>query len=1126
MKKIHFLLCIFIFISGFTSLKAQRIGNKLVTVDKSESSYRGKHKVALEKALEELGHIYNVNIMYESKLIKGRSVYLKNLNRNSFDKSLRQLLDPYDLNYRRINNNSYAIQLVVPELKTIKKIKIKDHTVTGTVTDSDNGVTLPGVNILIKGTTRGTSTNLDGEYSVSMPSPNDTLVFSYIGYQTRQIPVNGRSSIDVQLDPKSLEGQEIVVVGYAKQKKVTVTGSVSSVSTNDILKAPTANIGNALVGKVSGLQTIQRSGMPGADDPQIFIRGIGSLSEGRSQPLIIVDGVERQSFTQLDPNNIESISVLKDASATAVYGVRGANGVIIISTKRGNKGPVKISVNMSSGLQQPTTSLKFADSYTYAQRYNEAQMNDGLSPDNVRFSPKALNAFKTNSDPIIYPNTDWVDYIMKPVAFQTRNNINISGGTDNVRYYVAGGFLKQNGMFKSYDTAFNNNFSYNRYNFRTNLDIDVTPTTQINLTAGGRNEVRKRPITKDGLGQLFRLIYWSVPFSGPGIVDGKYIRSSNYYINDEKKDGLDPFYGRGYNKSIRSTLNLDLGVSQKLDFLTKGLLFKLKVSTNTYFTQNKNRSSSQPYYEPYYRTDVDPSALGDSTIVYKKMGSAGILGYGESYGKDRSWYMDARFVYQKSLGRHNFKALALYNERKNFYPGTFPGIPRGLVGMAGRLNYNYDSRYLFELNLGYNGSENFAKGNRFGFFPAVSAGWNVTNERFMKNIGFLDYLKLRASYGLVGNDQGVGRFLYLPDSYYASARGYNFGNNVPQDQTGASEGQIGNPLVQWETATKQNYGIDMRVLNDQLSVSFDYFFEHRDNILTTRNTIPAYVAADLPAVNIGKVENKGFEVEVKWRQRLGAFQYHINGNVSFARNKILYMDEVPRNEPYLYRTGHAVGQRFGYVFDGYYTAADTANIANLPDQQINAKPGDLKYKDLNGDGVIDTDDQRAIGYPEYPEYTLGANIGFNFKNFDLTMIWAGATHTSRLLSDTPYRSAFGPTGNRGLMQWQAEKRWTPENAQNAEYPRLTFSGKTNNMKDSNFWMRDASYLRLKNIEIGYSLQPKMLENLGIRRLRAYINGYNLWTFSKLKIADPEQNTASRSDYPIVKVYNLGLKISF
>ncbi|MGM0531538.1 MAG: SusC/RagA family TonB-linked outer membrane protein [Bacteroidota bacterium] len=1005
-------------------------------------------------------------------------------------------------------------------------IEAQEMEVSGTVTDTE-GSPIPGVTVVSKGTSSGTITDSEGKYTLSVDG-DGVLVFSFVGMQTEEIAVDGRSVVDVTMQSSVQDLAEVQVVGYGRQKKVSVTGSITSVGSDELVKSPSSSVANSLAGKVTGLSSIQFSGEPGADDPSIYVRGVASLSEDRSEPLMIVDGVER-SFMDLDPEEIESISVMKDASATAVYGVKGANGVIIVETKRGEKGKAQITASFSTGIQEPTRLLDFADSYTYAQRYNEAELNDdpSLTEDDLRFSPEALDAFRTGSDPIIYPDTDWMDYILKPSAMQSKGNINISGGTDKVKYFVSLGFQSQDGLFETFESDYDYNFSNTRYNYRTNLDINVTQTTKVGITAGGRTNVKNQPNAKDGMNQLFRLIYWSVPFSGPGIVDGKYVRSGNYYIPEEKKDGLDPFYGRGYSNILNNDLNFDIDVNQKLDFVLDGLNFRTKFSYNTNYNHAKVRNSSVAHYEPYFRHDLAPDAdPNNNSIVYRKFGSDSNLGYNENYGKGRNWYMEAGFDYAKEFGPHNVGGLLLYNQRKEYYPSQYREIPRGLVGLVGRVTYDYQTRYLLEFNIGYNGSENFAEDKRFGVFPAFSGGWVLTEEPFMQGISFLDYLKVRGSYGLVGNDRiGGDRFLYLPDSYNPSAGGYNFGTDNPDNRTVATEGQIGNPDVTWETSVKQNYGVDLKLFEGRLGLNLDYFKENREDILTYRGTVPGYVAYDLPAVNIGEVENEGFEIETKWNHKTSSnFRYWLNINVSHSRNEIIFMDEVPQNEDYLYRTGHPVSQPFGYVYDKFFGEGDVDN-PDIPDHQYDLKPGDMVYQDLNDDGIINQDDQRAIGYPQYPEYNFGANLGFEFKNFDFSMSWAGATNTSRMLGES-FRIAFGRTQNRSLLQYMADGRWTPENADEATYPRMTLSGQNNNTKDSDFWLRDASYARLKNMEIGYNFKGEFLGRFGISNLRAYLNGYNLLTFDELDITDPETRTGNNPTYPLTKIYNMGVKLNF
>jgi len=987
------------------------------------------------------------------------------------------------------------------------------RSINGTVSD-ESGQPLPGVSVVVKGTTTGVATNMDGKYSLSLPANAKILVFSSIGMKPQEEQIGGRSTIDVKLLAETIGLEEVVAIGYGTQKKVTITGAVSSVGSNELLQSPNASVGNSLAGRVTGVTSIQSSGQPGADAPELFIRGIGSLTTDRSSPLTLVDGVER-SFDQLDPDEIESVSVLKDASATAVFGVRGANGVIIVTTKRGSLGPVSISVSASFGVQVPTRLLDFTDSYTYALRHNEAMTNDGGSP---TFSNEAIEAFRTKSDPIIYPDVDWLSYVMKPYAPESKQNINISGGTQRVKYFVSLGNTYQGGMFETFSNGKENNFSYNRFNYRSNLDIEVTKSTKLSLTLGGRVGVRNEPNNvSEG---LFRALYWAVPFAGAGIVDGKWLKNeSTYTPGATKNDGLTPFYGLGYNNQLQNTLNLDISLVQKLDMVTKGLSFRIKGSYNTFYSQTKTRSSSIAYYQPFYQHDLDPTVPAtDNTYVYKKQGTDGTLSYGESFGKDRDWYAEAGINYDRAFGIHHVSGLILYNESKAFYPSQYTDIPAGLVGLVGRATYDYNSRYLVDLNMGYNGSENFAPEKRFGFFPAASVGWVLSEESFVKGLELFEYIKLRGSYGIVGNDKlGNNRFLYLPDSYNPANGGYNFGTDNPNNQIAATEGKVGNPNVSWEKAYKQNYGADFKFFKSKLGLSFDYFIENREDILWSRSTVPGFVAYDLPAVNLGKTKNQGYEIAATWRETVSDFTYWINFNLSYAKNKIVFQDEIPQNEPYLYRTGKSVGQPFGYVNDGFYGVNDA-----LP---AGVKPGDLKYKDLNLDGIVDTDDMMAIGYPVYPEYTMGTTIGMKWKNFDLTMLWSGATNTSRMLGDI-YKTAFGETGSRSLLQYMADGRWTPETAASATYPRMSLTGATYNAKNSDFWLKDASYLRLKNIELGYNIKASSLRSIGIKNLRAYLNGYNLITFDKLKIADPESKTASDSQYPIVKIFNIGLKVDF
>ena len=917
-------------------------------------------------------------------------------------------------------------------------------TVSGVVKD-DTGEPVIGAGVLVKGTTLGTITDIDGHFSFRADDLNGVLVVSFVGMETQEIPMKGKGTFDIVLKSSNTLLEEVQVVAYGAQKKVTLTGSISSVNTDELLKVPTASIGNMLSGVLSGVSSIQSSGQPGGDDPDVFIRGISTLNTMNAKPLYLVDGVER-SFFQIDPNEVENITILKDASSTAVFGVRGANGVIIVTTKRGKEGKAKINASFSYGIQTPTRMPEFVNSYDYATFLNEAYTNDGKDP---KFTPEAVEAFRTHSNPIIYPDTDWMELLFKSSAPQTQGNVNISGGTERVRYFISMGMLDQKGFFKNHDTRYDANFNFNRYNYRANLDIDFTKTTLVAINMGGRVEKRNFPRSGDDINQLFRRIYWATPFSGPGIVDGKWIKGNSQYLPVGLSDGLGNIYGRGYGSKTTNVVNLDLALTQKLDFVTKGLQFKIKVAYNSGYDHTKERATSIESYQPWYRKDVTwmehPAGSDPNEVVYIQDGEAGLISYAESFGKSRDWYAEASFDWKRDFGLHHLSALALYNQSKTYYPDSdYPGIPRGYVGLVGRVTYDYDNKYLIEGNVGYNGSENFAPGNRYGFFPAVSGGWVLTQEEFLKDNPVVNFLKIRASYGIVGNDRyhpyGTGfmdRFLYLPNSYFIGS-GYQFGTGTSWSP-GAYEKSFGNSGLSWEKSAKQNYGIDFSLFNQKLSGSIDYFYEKRTDILAKASTDPIIHAMSLPVLNLGIVSNKGVELNLKWNHKINSFRYWTNLNVSYAKNKIVYQDEVPSEYTYTLKTGHPVGQPFGLKVRGFYYEG----MEDVADHSYVLKEGDVVYEDLNHDGKIDDNDKTAIGYPSYPLLNAGLTLGFEYKGFDFSMLWVGATKTSRVLEET-FRKPLGETYDRSLMSHQFTDRWTPETAATAKLPRATIDGVKNN----------------------------------------------------------------------------------
>ena len=1020
-----------------------------------------------------------------------------------------------------------ALLLVVHEAFSQQEVEI-----SGTVTD-ESGPLIESA-VMVKGTNRGTATDMDGKFTLKVPV-GSTIVVSYVGYQSKEYLINQQRNIQITLDLDINELEGVQIIAYGAQKKVTVTGALSSVGTEELLKSPVGNMANALIGKVTGLAGVQSTGQPGADGATLYVRGVGSLSASLSSPLTLVDGVER-SFSQLDPNDVEDITVLKDASATAVFGVRGANGVILVTTKRGATGKAKINVSTSYGWQIPSRVPKFANSYDYAKTYIGAQIHDGVDESKVSFTDDVIERFRTNSDPIVYPNTDWVDMLIRNSALQTQHNFNISGGTENVKYYASLGVFTQDGLFKVFkDNGNDKGFKYNRYNYRINMDINVTKTTAIKINLGGYLNDKQEPNYNNGtytsVNYLFRDIYSALPFGGAGIVDGKYIVSNrNNFSVGNLSDALGSYYGKGYNNQTQNVLNFDFQLTQKLDVLTKGLKAHVKGSYNSGVTITKRREGRPNKYEATY--DNDENLVLKKTQDYQK------LGYTESTGQSRNWYMEGALDYSRDFGDHHVTALAMYNQSMIYYPSgpsEFTGIPRSYVGFVGRATYNYKTKYLLDFSIGYNGSENFAKGKRFGVFPAGSLGWIVSEEKFFEPVKkAVTYFKLRGSYGIVGNDRvsNNSRFLYLPDKYLISSGNYSFGTNTSTNITGAAESTKGNPNVTWETSEKQNYGIDAKFLKNRLSLNFDYFIEHRKNILLSRAVTPGYLAVALPIANIGKVDNSGFEISLKWDDKIGSVRYYVGANLSYAKNKIKFIDEIRYPYEWMQTEGKPVGQQFGYVFDGYFTAKEAADYAAnkgtdaMPNQGTGYIPlaGDVKYKDLNGDFRIDEKDRKDIGRPTYPFYTAGLNMGASFKGFDFSMTWVGAFEASRLLSSS-YRVPFGESNNSSLMQYMIDEAWTPDKGDGAKAPALSFTSKPHNYMDSDLWLRNASYVRLKNIEIGYTLPENIVKKMYLGSLRIYASGYNLLTFDKLKIADPEASTNGQV-YPLMKIINIGLKFGF
>ncbi len=1050
---------------------------------------------------------------------------------------------------RRILINVFgflALMLLMPVHSFAQNLRVE-----GKVID-EFGEGLIGAGIVIQGTTTGTVTDLDGQFVLNVPK-GTILEISCLGYTTQEVQVTGTSlTVSMIVDSNLLT--ESVAIAYGQQKKVTITGAVSAVSGEGLLKAPVANVANALQGNLPGVSAVQASGMPGADDPVIRIRGVGSLNS--ADPLVLVDGVER-SFSQLDANEIESISVLKDASATAVYGVRGANGVILVTTKRGTTGKASVTATVNASLQTISKFIDFADSYTYGKMYNYTQITDALPmsqwpgsanisdytpySDLVRFKQDVMEHFRTGDMPRTFPNTDWIHYIMNDSAWQEQANVNVNGGTEKVRYFVSAGFLNQNSLFKTFSNNKNETFDYQRLNYRANLDIDITKRSQLSLTLGGR--MQDRNTMGGGEGFLFRYLQGATPYAGSGIDEqGRHIVSDVNIVGPYDRDALSNYYDLGYVNESTNVLNFDLQYKLDLGFITEGLDFKVKASYNSDYTAQKNRENGFGTGLTYVATIVD----GEE--VLRKENVTWPTPYSESKWGNRNWYAEASFNYARSFGKHNFGGLLLYNQSKSYYPwdsdnSLYQSIPKGYVGLVGRITYDYATKYLLDLNLGYNGSENFAPGKqRYGLFPSVSAGWIISEEPWWSGLKkYVGYLKIRGSYGLVGNDSTNGaRFLYLPGSWQfytgkmttnPQERGANFGTSGNWLQA-VKELTSGNPNVTWETAKKINVGVDAAFFRDRLHAYVDFFWEDRTGILVSNeSTLPAVTSLPSSYVNDGRVKNHGFEVTLNWEDKHGDFRYSISPNVSFARNQVIEMLEVEPLYAYLKHTGLPVGQPFAReLFEFYQPGTEDRYFekygVKMPDQGIELKYGDCVFVDLNGDGVIDANDEHAVGYTSTPELMFSLNADFHWKNLDFSMLWTGADHVNRTLNGY-FRDQFGSTNTSALTQWVADNSWTESNT-NASLPRISFTNRVHNNYDSRAWMVDSRFIRLKNLELGYTFS-KSGEKKFFNYVRVYLSGQNLLTFSTFDGNDPEAPGTGLDygvRYPMTRVFNIGAQFNF
>lgn len=1000
----------------------------------------------------------------------------------------------------------------------------QNRTITGTVTDKIQGLPIPGLSVKVKNATAGVVTNADGKYAISVPNGPITLQFVYIGLATQEILIPADRSVqNVSMADDETGLDQVVVVGYTTQKRSDITSAVVTLDSKEILKAPTSNVTNSLVGKITGLSAVQQGGQPGRDAATINIRGIATYNN--SGALVIVDGIERPEFGNIDPNEIENISVLKDAASTAVYGIRGANGVIIITTKSGKVGVPKISYSGNYSRQSFTGLPKTLSSYDNAFLINEANRNDGLAE---TWGQDELQKFKDGSDPLGYPDVNWLEYLTKDSYGQTQHNMNVSGGTKVIKYYVSGGFLNQDGIFKKFDSPFgiNTTPNFNRYNFRSNVEINLNKDLVVGIRLGGRLE---RIYTPSGLrsgfpynnfeGLISRALQ-TPNFAFPATLpDGRIAQNSSVGTNIWNPLAVISRFGtrNDDNNSIESTFNLNY----KLDDLVKGLSFRTTFAYDSYFTSNTERNANWAAYKYDRKTGV-------ITLESDKPRDEPLSGLISFSGGTITTNLQSGFNYRRSFGKHNVTALTLFTRQLENLEGSTARTapPRATQGVIGTVDYNYNEKYYFGVSMGYTGSENFAPGLRYGFFPAASIGWNVHNEDFLKDSKMINYLKIRGSYGKVGNDRSSSRFLYLSD-YAVAQGGIQFGlpTSLVNYATAGVLGNLpGNPLVTWETGTKRNIGFESRLFNNAIKFNVDVFDETRTDILTTRLSGFTSFGLNYPSLNIGEVYNKGYEAELDYQGKVGEFTFGINGQLSFARNKIINRDEPLYAPEYQKQQGKRVGQFFGYKTDGFYSSQ--ADIDNSPLNQLAKNiPGDLKFVDINGDGVINSDDRTAIGYSRTPEYTYSFAPRMSYKGFSLYVLFQGVTNVSSDL-------ILGENNNGQQMYEFMLDRWTPETASTATWPALHSRGTTYvNYNLNDFILQNGAYLKIRNAEFSWTVPDRWTKAMKLGSLRLFLNGTNLYTWTKFKMYyDPENintqvsNFTRQSLYPSSKVYNFGVNL--
>lgn len=1092
---------------------------------------------AKNNTLEEVFKMIEKNseyvFFYSDKAVNLKQRVSIRIKDQTIDKILDQLLkqtgNAYSVDDRQVFIGAKS-EAAVPMVAQQNLVKV-----TGVVKD-ETGETLPGVAVQIEGSPRGVTTDIDGSFSIEV-KPTDKLTFSYLGMEPQTLPVGKQRAFNVILKTKADELDEVTIVAFAKQKKESVVASVSTVKPAE-LKVPSSNLTTALAGRVAGVISYQRSGEPGMDDADFFVRGVTTFGYGNS-PLVLIDGVEMTTsdLARLNTDDIESFSIMKDANATSLYGARGANGVIYVKTKEGREGKTKVNFRAEGTISTPAQSIDIADPITYMRMYNEATTNrDPFAT--LPFSTKKIEMTEKGTDPLLYPAIDWRKALFNENTFNQRYNISVSGGGQKVQYYVAGSYSKDTGILKE-DKAnnFDTNININRYLVRSNTTMNFGKLTKATVRVHASFQDYSGPL--NGGAELYNMALKASPVLFHPYYekteDFKYVKHVLFGNYEKEKIYLNPYAQmvRGYKESKDATVTAQLELEQDFKFITDGLKGRLMINANRY-----SYFDAQREFSPFYYSGT--RSLDGQFVLLPLNEETGrdYLDYKEG-GKDvrSSLYLEAQMSYAKNIAeKHDISGMLVYQMRDNMSPASSlqASLPSRNLGLSGRFTYGYDGKYFSEFNFGYNGSERFDKNHRFGFFPAIGLGYIISKEKFYPKSWkkVVDNLKFKYTWGKVGNDNigsSADRFFYLSEVTLSDAgKGYNFGTDFEYSHSGVSIKRYADSNITWEVATKQDIGVEFDLFND-IKVQADYFWENRDNILMERAFIPSFMGLQAkPKANVGKATGEGFEFSIDANKSINK-DWWLSGRVNFTYaigRYDVYEEPDYSATPWKAHAGQKLGQQWGLIAERLFV--DQYEVNNSPKQTFgDYGPGDIKYKDLNDDGIIDDKDFAPIGYPTNPEVVYGFGISTGYKGFDISCFFQGSARSSFWINPTSTAPFIGGTGEtNALLQIWADDHWTYENQNiHALWPKLSDRENKNNIQQSTWFMRDGSFLRLKTVEMGYSLPTKFSRKLGMENFRIYLSANNLFCFSKFDLWDPEM-AGNGLGYPIQRVYNVGLNVQF